>query len=960
MERYIEMGFQSDEATEAAERYGDDLHAGCHWLMVRQTMGNVPKRLKASHHENTYLGSSIRINNQIWTVNSFDKEHALIRITRQNHIPCRWEHISDQRIEWLNICHEQQSSIIPRAAWKRSIGVVDVCSKFLSSVKVKIVFGKLLNHFIRWGRPDTSGPPQSLDWEKWRVITSLTREHIHRPSRPKPRGGFSSDIHDFRVEWMSYFHALCDVHSVAIDSFSNALYNSTVAETVDLFPESIRVELTKKIDVWKNPSEHMNTELQKWRKDCLPSVLFVPKSCVNDRLCFEVFIHDMTFVKTREYDAGIHLQFQRLFFVLFPESCPTMTIPGPLDSTFFSNVLRVSKKQAPKTQQPAATFTSELFPFQQKCLTWLVERESTAPSTSAWGWTQRKLSDGFTFHSNVFGRLALCTPNTTSRGGLLAQEVGMGKTVEMLALIATHKADGPTLVVVPTTMLSVWMNEAKKHVPTLSVIKFHGARRTREMDELRAADIVVTTYRIVVNETQRHIPTIGAIRWGRIVLDESHEMRSVSSSTTKAVCRLFAPYRWCISATPWPKGFHNVASILAFLGVTPFDDHSLGRYSSVNPSLLCDILSTTTWWQQKRHVSLNLPKITNQTIELKHSSPQLYEDLCLSIVQRMIVDQTTSGRNHLTLRLHYTRWLSQAATHPLLNRFSHYGFPCLECPVQTETNSIQTFIDTLGTTNYDQSLRDLIQSWANGNEKCSICMDAMDRPTVTPCHHMFCFECIQSSYQHDTTRKCPLCRTPAGESVLHELSIEEPVETDVPDSWFTSDANGQRVEMNKETHEQLVALNGTNGHKIDKIIQLVSQTPTEKFILFTRFHGAWKMVCKALELAAIPFVSIEGRMTPKRRETSIHQFQTNPDVRVFVMTTKTASVGITLTAGSHVVFLEPCEDTHIRKQAIGRVWRIGQTKPITVTTFKTVGTIDCVSDLDTHLSRMFQQSGTSV
>ena len=80
---------------------------------------------------------------------------------------------------------------------------------------------------------------------------------------------------------------------------------------------------------------------------------------------------------------------------------------------------------------------------------------------------------------------------------------------------------------------------------------------------------------------------------------------------------------------------------------------------------------------------------------------------------------------------------------------------------------------------------------------------------------------------------------------------------------------------------------------------------------------------------------------------------------VFVMTTKTASVGITLTAGSHVVFLEPCNDAHVRKQAIGRVWRIGQKNPITVTTLKTLGTVDCVSDLDSHLN-ISNQTGTAV
>ena len=67
------------------------------------------------------------------------------------------------------------------------------------------------------------------------------------------------------------------------------------------------------------------------------------------------------------------------------------------------------------------------------------------------------------------------------------------------------------------------------------------------------------------------------------------------------------------------------------------------------------------------------------------------------------------------------------------------------------------------------------------------------------------------------------------------------------------------------------------------------------------------------------------------------------------MTTKTASVGITLTAGSQIVFLEPLENVHVRKQAVGRAWRIGQKKPVTVTTLYAQNTIDCATDLLTHV-----------
>ena len=183
MERYIEMGFQPDEAREATDRYGDDLHAGCHWLMVRQTMGNVPKRLKASHQENTYMGSSVRLNGATWTVDNFDRDHALIRIRRDrdDHIPCRWEHISDQRIEWLTIAHESPSSVTPRVSWKRSVGSIEVSTELLANVKVKISLSQMLNIFIRWGRPETQTP----EWGKMaRHYLVNTRTHSSSKSTP--------------------------------------------------------------------------------------------------------------------------------------------------------------------------------------------------------------------------------------------------------------------------------------------------------------------------------------------------------------------------------------------------------------------------------------------------------------------------------------------------------------------------------------------------------------------------------------------------------------------------------------------------------------------------------------------------------------------------------------------------------------------------------------------------------
>jgi len=941
MDRYIEMGYSESSAQEAVERFGDDLHRGCHWLMVRSTMGHVPKKLKVRDSENTYIGSTVRFDGVTRRIDNFDSTHALVRMVRADGLPSIWEHMSDQRIEWVNVRHEKQNHIVPRYAWTRKIGKISCSTTFKKSMKRKLTATNALSNYIRFGRPND---PHSPEWEKWRLIATLTRDHMHCPSRPKPRGCFSSDIHDFRVEWMSYFHVLCDIHSVSVDTFSSCLYNDSTEAVLSLFPENIRVSLMLKLQMWNTPVQHLKAELQQWNSDCLPLILFECSQITPETISFDVNIHDMTFVNPQSRNNGKSMNLQRLFFNLYPNTRPK-NIPGPVNHSFFNSILRASKKKC-APMEPAESFTGELFPFQKKCLNWLVERESSSPSLSSWGWTKRELSDGFVFYTSVFGYLSLTPPNMSFRGGLLAQDVGLGKTVEMLALIASHKADGPTLVVVPTTMLNVWISEAAKYTTSLRVVKFHGSRRTKNMDKLRNADIVVTTYRVVVNETQQHVPSIGAVRWGRIILDESHEMRAIHSATSRAVCRLFAPYRWCVSATPWPKGLKNILSSLSFYGVAPFKDANESPTSS-SPSLLCSILSQSTWWQQKRHVRMQLPSVTHVTSVVKHDHPTLYKQLLQSIRLRIQADRGIP--NYRTRMLHYARWLRQAAIHPSLNRICNYGVPSKNGQFQTETNSMQCFMDSLGSTNYDESLRDLIYSWSQGNEKCSICMDAMDRPTLTPCNHMFCFECIQSAYRHDSQRKCPLGRKPAGNSVLNEITIDETDPGTLKNTtWYTTDMTGQTVEMEMALHDQLVGTADEYGAKIKRCINMV-QTHDEKILLFTQFHNSWVKLCAALTSKGIIYASIEGRMSPLQREKAIQKFQTEKKVRVFVMTTKTASVGITLTAGSQIVFLEPLENVHVRKQAVGRAWRIGQKKPVTVTTLYAQNTIDCATDLLTHV-----------
>ena len=71
-------------------------------------------------------------------------------------------------------------------------------------------------------------------------------------------------------------------------------------------------------------------------------------------------------------------------------------------------------------------------------------------------------------------------------------------------------------------------------------------------------------------------------------------------------------------------------------------------------------------------------------------------------------------------------------------------------------------------------------------------------------------------------------------------------------------------------------------------------------------------------------------MPEKQRAKAIAAFQTDPPTTVFLLTMRSGAVGINLTSANYVFLLEPCINPALEQQAIGRAWRMGQTRPVVV------------------------------
>ncbi|MBS4049393.1 MAG: DEAD/DEAH box helicase [Alphaproteobacteria bacterium] len=112
----------------------------------------------------------------------------------------------------------------------------------------------------------------------------------------------------------------------------------------------------------------------------------------------------------------------------------------------------------------------------------------------------------------------------------------------------------------------------------------------------------------------------------------------------------------------------------------------------------------------------------------------------------------------------------------------------------------------------------------------------------------------------------------------------------------------------------------------------------EKIVLF----GVHRCVIEELQEGLKDFgaVSIYGGTDPKRRDRAVKRFQEDPRCRVFVGQTVAAGTAITLTAAHHVGVVEADWVPANNQQAVMRVHRIGQTKPVTVRFFSMANSVD--------------------
>ena len=190
-------------------------------------------------------------------------------------------------------------------------------------------------------------------------------------------------------------------------------------------------------------------------------------------------------------------------------------------------------------------------------------------------------------------------------GGIIADEMGMGKTFMMLGTIMANPNSGVTLLVVPPALLDQWQSIIKQHMSNEPgfLIVYHGAKAklidlSQEVFDILGTRIVLTTYGMMANRKPRrnersYKSPIWSVQWYRTIYDEAHHMRNRKSNNWIGAKVTKCKIRWLLTGTP----IQNYAS----------DAYALR--SLINPTRT---LVDMCLHRDKKSVGLKLPPINTK------------------------------------------------------------------------------------------------------------------------------------------------------------------------------------------------------------------------------------------------------------------------------------------------------------------------------------------------------------
>ncbi|KAL1408272.1 DNA repair protein rad16 [Vanrija albida] len=540
------------------------------------------------------------------------------------------------------------------------------------------------------------------------------------------------------------------------------------------------------------------------------------------------------------------------------------------------------------------------------------------------------------------------------RGGMLADEMGMGKTIQTIALLLSEPRRKPSLVVAPVVALMQWKHEIETHAEGFTTCLYHGSHRVKAA-ELKKYDVVLTSYGTLEAAFRRQQlgfkrqnlmikekSALHSFQWFRVILDEAHNIKERSTNAAKAAFALDAEYRWCLSGTPLQNRVGELYSLVRFLGADPFSFYFCKK---------CDCKSLHWKFSNKRHCD------DCGHTPMAHVS--LWNSEILTPIARYGIEEGGPGKTAFKkLKILLDRMMLRRTK---LERADDLGLPPRTIVVRRDFFSPQekelymslftnakrqfdTYLDAGTVLNNYSNIFSLITRMrqmachpdlvlrakksalavdVTEGTVCRICNDTAEDAIMSSCKHVFDRECIRQYLEVTQLRghrpECPVCHI--------EISID-----------LEQEAMDLGEEGNKRANQGILSrLNVDNWRSSCKLEALVEELEklrrkdcTTKSLVFSQFVSFLDLIAFRLQRAGFNICRLEGGMSPQQRDATIQHFMKNTQVTVFLISLKAGGVALNLTEASMVFMMDSWWNPSVEYQAMDRIHRLGQKRPVKV------------------------------
>jgi DNA repair protein RAD5 len=253
-------------------------------------------------------------------------------------------------------------------------------------------------------------------------------------------------------------------------------------------------------------------------------------------------------------------------------------------------------------------------------------------------------------------------------------------------------------------------------------------------------------------------------------------------------------------------------------------------------------------------------------------------------------------------------------------------------------------------------------------DECIICFCPIAYLAVLPCMHIICCDCWKQLLTCSGGRQadCPMCRATArnGDTLLFneqatmqllagdEAADEEEAEVEAEAAAAANEpCDLEEAIKTLQARQQSTKITFAMHH----IETVLRQNVDGKIIVFTQFSNTVSSLTAALKRAGVKTCLITGSTSMQARTRQLFEFAHNPTTRVFVLSIRSAGVGLNLTAANHVLFMEPNENIALVSQAVSRVLRLGQTKVVKVTHLQVEDSVE--ADISAWAERIRSKQG---